>query len=99
MQQNDVYSKYPKVGNSLSALKYTHTKKVVVYQKQKENSFKNNTNINKDNFTNMLANFLVQVLLKKITNERNLMVFWRYFVCNDAGCSNPPTGQHIQNKT
>ena len=56
-------------------MKYTHTNKPVVYQKQTKNGFKNNININKDNFTNLLANFFVKVQLKKATNERNFSIF------------------------
>ena len=43
--------------------------------------------------------FSCLIPLKKIINERNLMVFWQYLVCNKAGSSHPATGQIIQNKT
>lgn len=40
----------PKVGNSFNFLKYTHKDKPVVCQKLTKDGFKNNININKDNF-------------------------------------------------
>ena len=40
----------------------------------------------------MLANFLDQVWLKKTINERNLMVFCRYLVCNSAEFPHPADG-------
>ncbi len=98
-QRYDVYSKYHKVGNSFNLLKYTHTNKPVVYQKQTKNGFKNNININKDNFTNLLATFFVNVQLEKSTNERNFSIFCRCFACDYAGCSHPTTGQIFKSKT
>ena len=94
-QRYDVYSKYHKVGNSFNFLKYTHKNKSVVYQKQTKNGFKNNININKDNFTN----FFLKVQLKTSTKERNFSIFCRCFACGYAGCSHPATGQIFKNKT
>ena len=68
-QRYDVYSKYHKVGNSFNLLKYTHKNTPVVYQKQTKNGFKNNININKDNFTNLLATFFVKVQQSPQMNE------------------------------
>ncbi len=98
-QRYDVYSKYHKVGNSFNLLKYTHKNKPVVCQKQTKNGFKNNININKDNFTNLLATFFVKVQLKTSTNERNFSIFCRCFACDYAGCSHPTTGQIFKHKT
>ena len=80
-------------------LKYTHKNKPIVYQKQTKNGFKNNININKDNFTNLLTTFFVKVQLKKSTNERNFSIFCRCFACGYAGCSHPATGQIFKYKT
>ncbi len=71
----------------------------MVSQKQTKNGFKNNININKDNFTNLLATFFVKVQLKKSTNERNFSIFCRCFACGYAGCSHPTTGQIFKSKT
>ena len=98
-QSYHVYSKYHKVGNSFNFLKYTHKNKHIVYQKQTKNGFKNNININKDNFTNLLATFFVKVQLKRPTNERNFSIFCRCFACGCAGCSHPATGQIFKSKT
>ena len=60
------------VGNSFNFLKYTHENKPVVYQKQTKNGFKNNININKDNFTNLLAT--ISVVCKELREPMNSQV-------------------------
>ena len=91
MQRNDVYNKYPKVGNSSNFFKLTHKNKPVVYQKQA--GFKNNININKDNFINLLATFFVKVHLNGPQMNEILQYFSGCFACGYAGCSHAATGQ------
>ena len=77
-----------------------HTQnKPVLYQKQTKTGFRNNININKDNFTNLLATFSVKVQLKMSTNERNFSIFCRYFACDYVGFSHPATGRIFKNTT
>ena len=92
----------PKLGNSLNFVKYTHEIQQtcsllkVLY---KETSLKNNTNINNDNFTNLLLNFLVKTRLKNSLNKRNFAVFFRWLECNYVGCPHPVSGESFKNNT